>query len=90
MLTQTTKTVSNQDEAEEAQEHRVEFFEPREDSAIALQASEQPLDLISALVHGPVVFLRVKPGTCRGNNRNEPQVQRQLARLVPLIGAIHE
>ena len=40
MLTQTTKTVSNQDEAEEAQEHRVEFFEPREDSAIALQASE--------------------------------------------------
>lgn len=39
MLTQTTKTVSNQDEAEEAQEHPVEFFEPREDSAIALQAS---------------------------------------------------
>ena len=61
----------------------------REDPAIALQAAEQALDLVAPLVQLPVVLPRVHAGRDRRHHRREPQIQRQLAGLVTLVGAVH-
>ena len=68
----------------------VEFLEPREDSPIALQAPEQPLDFIATPVHGTVVFPGVKACPRWRHDRNEPQVQGQLTRLVAFVRTVHE
>ena len=69
---------------------KIELLEPREDASIALESPEQAFDLIAALVHGPVVFPRVKAFTGRGHDRNEPQVQSKLAGFVAFVCTVHE
>lgn len=45
------QAISDEDKADKAEEHEVELFKTREDSTVALEATEQVLDLIAALVH---------------------------------------
>jgi len=56
LLTQTAKSIGDQNEAEEAQEHCVEFLESREDAPQSLQTPEQPFDFVTPLVHRFVGF----------------------------------
>ena len=78
-----------ENEVDEANEHHIQLLESGENPAIALQSAEQTLDLVAALVHLPVVLPRVRPGLERWHDGCESQVQRQLARLVALVGAVH-
>jgi hypothetical protein len=48
---------ADKSEVEEADEEHVELLEAGEDSAEALQPSEQPFDLVAFLVEGAVVLL---------------------------------
>src|SRR5512137_1318995 len=71
-------------------EHHVEFLEAGEDSTKALQPTEQPLDFVAP----PVDRLAVVPGGesigLRRHYRVEAQIERQLAGLVALVGAVHD
>ena len=63
--------------------HHIQLLESGEYPAIALQPAEQTLDLVTSLVHLPVVLPRVRPSLERRHHGCEPQVQRQLARPRP-------
>lgn len=54
----------------------IEFFEPREDAAIAFESTKQALDLVATLVHLAVVFPRLDPCLHWWHHRDETQIQR--------------
>lgn len=41
---------------DERNEHDIEFVEPREDAPKSLEPAEQPFDLITSLLQGPIVL----------------------------------
>ena len=66
------------------------LLEAREDAAKALEAPEQSFDFVAALVHLPVVFPGLDLGTEWRHDRDEPQIECELTRLVALVGAVHQ
>jgi hypothetical protein len=50
-----TKSFDDESEVEEAKEEHIELFKSGEDSAEALESTEEPLDLVSFFVEGTVV-----------------------------------
>src|SRR5205807_9844350 len=89
LLTQ-SQPVGDQREADESDEHDVEFFEAREDAAEALQAPEQTLYLVAPLVHLTVVLPGRDARRLGRNDGYEAQVERRLSGLVAFIGAVHD
>jgi hypothetical protein len=77
-------------EVEEADEEYVELLEPGEDSAEALESSEQPFDLVAFLVESTVVSPGFDAVGLWRNHRNHPQIEHQLPCLIALIGSIHQ
>src|SRR5690606_21349855 len=61
-----------------------------EDAAIALEPTEQALDLIATLVHLAVVLPRFDPRLHRWHHWNETQIQRQLPCLIAFVGTVHQ
>ena len=86
----TNERFDDQREADEAEEHHVEFLEAREDAAEAFEPSEQSFDLVALLVDRAVVLPRVEPVGLRRNHRNEAQIERQLPGFIAFVGAIHQ
>ena len=86
----TSQPISDEHEADEAEEHQIELLEAREDAAVALEAPEQALNFVTALVHLAVVLPRVDAGLQWRHNRNEAEVKRELPGLVALVGTIHK
>ena len=85
-----SKGFDDESEVDESSEHHIEFLETREDAAEALESAEESFDFVAAAIHGLVVFPRRKPVAFRRHDRGEPQIQSQLAHLVPFVGAIHD
>ena len=50
-------------EAEEREEHAIQFLEAGEDAAVTLEAAEEALDFIAFLVEGPVVTPGINAST---------------------------
>jgi hypothetical protein len=75
---------------DEGNEHHVEFVKSEEDATEAFEATKQPFDFISALVHFAIVFLWLKSVALGWNNRNKAQVERKLPRLVAFVGFVHK
>jgi hypothetical protein len=82
--------IGDQGEMDKRGEHHVERLEAGEDPTKALQAAEQPLDVVAPLVD----CLAVVPGGesigLRRNHRGETQIESPLAGLVALVGAVHD
>lgn len=68
----------------------IQLVKARENSSEAFQAPEQSLNLVSFFVHVPVVFPNTQAIAFRGNNRNHTEIKNQLARLIALIGFVHD
>src|SRR5712691_3373705 len=86
----TTYGVEDKGEVYEGNKHHVELLESREDSTESLQTSEQSLDLVSALVHGSIVFPRRDAGAERWHYGNKAEVKGELPRLVALVCPVHQ
>jgi len=84
------ESIGDQREADEADEHDVEFVESREDAAESFEATEQPLHLVASLVHLTVVLPGIEPGLGCRHHRDEPEIKRELASLVAGIGAVDQ
>ena len=74
---------------QEARKHRVEPFEPRVDAPVALESSEQPLDLIPQLVQILVVVPFDFPVGLRRHDRRHPQGFYKATGLVAFVGVVH-
>src|SRR5688572_16868269 len=72
------------------EEHDVELLESGEDSTKSLQSAKQPLDFVATPIHGPIVVPGADSGLLGRHDRNEPEIQGELARLIALVGAVHE
>jgi len=84
------KTIGYEHEADEAQEHSVDFLEPREEAAKPFESTEQALDLDSTLEHLAVVFPRLNALLQWWHHRNETQIQCKLPRLVAFLATVHQ
>jgi len=89
VLTQ-PKALDDQREMNKCNEHDVEFLESGEYPTEGFEASEQPLDLVTAPVHGPIVFPGGNSVRFGWNNRGEPKIQGKLARFIALVSTIHD
>jgi hypothetical protein len=85
-----SESFDDESEVEEADEQYVEFLEAGEDSTEALEPAEQSFDLVTFLVEGAVVFPGFDAIGLGWNHRNHAQIEYQLARLIALIGTIHQ
>ena len=85
-----TKRFNDESEVEEAQEEHVELLKSGEDSAEALEATEEPLDLVALFVEGTVVVPGLDTIGFGRNHRNHAQIEHELSGLVALIGSIHQ
>jgi hypothetical protein len=80
-----SKTLDDKCEVDEGDEHDVQFVESGEDPAKIFEASEQPLDLVMALVHFAIVFPRFKAVALWRNNGDEAQIECQLPGFVAFV-----
>lgn len=74
----------------EGDEHQIELVESTEDSAKSLQPPKQSFDLVTLLVDLAIVFPGLQSLGIGRHDRIEAQLQRQLPRVVSLIGAVHD
>jgi hypothetical protein len=70
--------------------HRVELLEAGEDSAKAVEPTEQALDFVAATIHNAILFPDSHPVALRGNDGRKTQIKRQLPSFIPLAGTIHQ
>ena len=77
-------------EVDEGDEHEIELVEAGEDAVKALEATEESLDLIASCVQRLVVPPGLAAVRIRRHNQDKAQIKRQLARLIALIGAVHD
>jgi len=82
--------IGDECEVDEGHEHEIEFLEPREDAAKALESTEQPFDLIAPLVHDTVVFPRRHSILLGWYDGDEAKIERQLPRLVAFVCPVHQ
>src|SRR5206468_8502388 len=80
--------IGDEREVDEGDEHEVELLEPREDTAKALEPTEQPFDLIASLVHGAVVLPRRDAVLLGWNHGDKPKIERVLPGLVAFVSAV--
>jgi hypothetical protein len=66
------------------------FSKRGEDSAEALEPSEQPFDLVAFLVESTVVGPRFDAVGFGRHHRNHSQLEYELPGLISLIGAVHQ
>src|ERR1017187_6714629 len=83
-----TQCFDDEGEGEEAEEEDIEFLESGEDSAEALQPSEQPLDLIALLVKRTVVLPRLDAVGLGRNDGDHAEAEHKLSGFVAFIGPI--
>jgi len=69
-----TKEVGDQSNRDEGTEHDVRLVVPSKDTAEALDAPNQSLDLIALLVKVDVVLPRIKPVRLRWYDRLKPEL----------------
>ena len=70
--------------------HHVEFLKTRKDAPKALEPAKQALNFVTTSVHRTIIFPSVNSITFGRNYRHKAKLQRQLTRLIPLVGAIHQ
>ena len=85
-----SKCLDDEGETQKRHEHAVELVESAEDSAKALEATEQSLDLVAPTIPGFAEGPRLNAGRKRGNDRLEADVEHPLAGFVALVGPIHD
>ena len=85
-----TKGLDDKSEVKKSEEHHIEFIETREDAPEAFEPTEEPLDFVAAAVEQAVVFPRLQTAPTGRHDGNPSKIQRQLAGLIVLIGAIHQ
>jgi hypothetical protein len=85
-----TQCFNDEGEGEEAEEEYIEFLESGEDSAEALQPSEEALDLISLLVKRPVILPRLDAIGLGRNYRDHAEAEHQLPGFIAFVGSIHQ
>ena len=85
-----TKSLDDEGEVEEGEEHHVELVEAGEDSAESLEPVEESLDLVAAAIEYSIELPRLQAGTLGRHDGNPSEIQSQLACLIVLIGAVHE
>ena len=85
-----SQRLDDEREDDEAEEHDVELLEAGEDAPEALEAPEEPLDLVAPLVHLPVVLPGVDSVALGRHHGVEAEVQGQLACGVVLVGLVHD
>ena len=77
-------------EVEESDEEYVEFLEPGEDPAEALEPSEQSFDLVALLVESAVVLPGFDAVGLGWNHRNHAQIKYQLPGFIAFVSAVHQ
>ena len=85
-----TQGLDDKSGVKESGEHHIEFIETREDAPEALEPTEEPLDFVAAAVEQVVLFPRLQTGPTGRHDGNPSKIQRQLAGLIVLIGAIDQ
>jgi hypothetical protein len=84
------KGFDDEGEGEKAEEQDIEFLEAGEDAPVAFESAEEPFDLIALSVESAIVTPGIDAVAFRRPNRNHAQFKHQLARLVALVGAVHD
>ena len=77
-------------EAEKGEEQAIQFLEPGEDAAVALEAAEKALNFIAFLVECPVIAPRINAIGLGRDHWNHVQFEHQLTGFVAFISAIHD
>lgn len=75
---------------DEEGEHDIELIEAGEYASIAFQAAEKPLDLVARSVQSLAVSPWLTPVLLGWDNRMHIEIEHQLARIVALVGTIHD
>jgi len=84
------KSIDDESEVNEGEEHDVEFLEAGEDAAEAFEAPEEALDFIAFSVQSAVVFPGFDPSRFGRDDRNHAQVKYKLPGLIVFVGSIHQ
>ena len=86
----TTECFNDQSEMNKSDKHYIEFLEAREDAPEALEPAKQAFDFVTAAVHRAIVFPGVNAIALGRDHWHQAQFKRQLTRLIPFVGAVHQ
>ena len=75
---------------DKSKEHHIEFLEAREDAAEAFESAKQAFDFVAPAVHGAVVFPGSDAVSLGWHNRDEAEIEGQLASVVAFVGPVHQ
>ncbi len=80
----------DESEAEEGEEHAIQFLEAGKDAAITFEAAEEALDFIALLVEGSVIAPGVNAIAFGRDHRDHIQREHKLPGFIAFISAIHD